>query len=319
MFDNLKIMNKDVKCKKCGAEIKFKDKICPQCRYINNRPLYLLVGVIAVAVILVIIIRSIISSVVGSVKKNQERKVTYKWPTTGVAALLPEPDLEYGKIINDSADYFSIELYFAEKSDFDKYVDKCKEKGFIVGYQSADTMYVAKDDKGNKLDVKYSDLGDEPEIRISIDSAARIAEQEAKNAQSKAEAEAKKQAEEAAKAQKVEEANKRTEELTNKINESLDKYKNSSSSSNVTDFRKWVDDYEKWMNDYVDFMNNYNASDLSQLTKYTKLLADYSKWAGDAANLKQSDYSPEDWAYFIAAQARVNERLASVNINGLGQ
>ena len=94
---------------------------------------------------------------------------------------------------------------------------------------------------------------------------------------------------------------------------------NAPSSSGNTDFRKWVDDYEKWVNDYVDFMNNYNPSDISQLSKYSKLMSDYSKWASEVNNLKESEYSTDDWAYYLAAQGRITEKLSSISAKMMNQ
>ena len=76
--------------------------------------------------------------------------MTYKWPTTGIATLLPEPNLEYGKIMSESSDYFAIDLYFAEEKDFEDYVDKCKDKGFTVDYSLTSSHFSAKDANGNK-------------------------------------------------------------------------------------------------------------------------------------------------------------------------
>lgn len=102
-------------------------------------------------------------------------------------------------------------------------------------------------------------------------------------------------------------------------NNAVDNNSQVGTSNNSADFRKWVDDYENWVNEYVEFMNNYNPTDMSQLTKYSKLLTEYSKWAADTGKLKESDYSPEDWQYFLNAQLRVNEKLATVTQKIVGQ
>ena len=84
------------------------------------------------------------------------------------------------------------------------------------------------------------------------------------------------------------------------------------------EFRKWVDDYEKFINDYVDFMNNYNPSDMSQLSKYTQLMKDYNKWIADTGKLNERDYTTDDWAYYLAAQARVTQKLTEVSSKMMG-
>ncbi len=94
---------------------------------------------------------------------------------------------------------------------------------------------------------------------------------------------------------------------------------NAKTSGNSTDFRKWVDDYEKFMNEYCDFMEGYNPSDYIQLARYTQLLGEYSKWVADTEKLEEKDYSAEDWAYLLAAEARVAERVSKASGNMAGQ
>lgn len=314
MLDNLKIMNKYIKCKRCGTQIKLKTSYCPECGLKNDKPKHLLIALIVAVIVVVIIIANIISIISLSIKKDKERKASYSWPTTGIATLLPEPNLKYGKIVNDDADYFTIYLYDPENADFNSYVDKCKEKGFTVDYKSSTYDYKSKDASGNYLEVFFFDSNDS-EMHISIKSAQKIAEEDAQSEKMKAESDAKKQADAAAKAakeQKAEENKQKADEATNKITDTVNKLKESTKSSKTTDFRKWVDDYEKFMNEYVDFMSNYDPSDYKQLAKYTKLVADYTKWLNDEKNLDKNEYSDEDWQYLLDAETRVNQRLSTI-------
>lgn len=320
VLKKIKFLDKNIKCKSCGAEIKMNDNTCPYCGRRNDIPTYLLIGAIAVVSIVIIIITVIIASVVSSVKKTNAKKVSYNWPTSGVATSLPKPELEYGKIITDTSDDFSIELYFAEQKDYDNYVEACKKEGFTVDYTSTSSQFDAKDSNGNKLNVSYYSEKNDPKLKIHIESAKLIAEREVQQAQSKAEQEAKKQADAEAKAlkeaqdaQKASENAKKAEDAVNKISDSIGKM-GDNKSSNKTDFRKWVDDYEKFMNEYVDFMNSYNPSDYKQLAKYTKLMTEYTKWLNDTQNLNESDYSTEDWQYLLDAETRVAQKLATVSV-----
>jgi uncharacterized protein (UPF0212 family) len=79
-----------------------------------------------------------------------------------------------------------------------------------------------------------------------------------------------------------------------------------------TDFRAWVDSYEEFMNEYVDFMKTYDQSDTAALLQYGQLMAKYADFAEQTDNLNEEDYSTEDWAYYMQAQARVLQRLSEI-------
>lgn len=131
---------------------------------------------------------------------GSDKKVSYTWPTTGIATLLPQPEFKYGKITTESANELAAEFYYVEQKDFDSYVNSCKEKGFAIDYEKKDYSYKAKDSNGNQLSIDYHDYSKDPELVVKVITAQKVAEDEAKKEQSKAEQEAKKQAEEAAKA-----------------------------------------------------------------------------------------------------------------------
>jgi hypothetical protein len=66
------------------------------------------------------------------------------------------------------------------------------------------------------------------------------------------------------------------------------------------------------MNEYVDFMKTYNPSDPTSLVRYAQLMSKYSELVSASDSLNQSDYSTSDWAYYMAAQSRVLEKLSQI-------
>lgn len=288
-------MKKTVLCKKCGAEIYKGLKKCPQCgkKLKTSKGLILLV---------IIIFFLLFIYVTNSMKEAEAKKVKYTWPSTGIATLLPEPKSEYGTINSESEDYFSIEIYKVSSSDFNKYINQCKEKGFTIDYRASSTSYYADDENGNSLSINYFE-DDEMSIRIS----AFKEEIEKEN-------------------DTVKEDDIVNEEQNVNTDVSVTEPEDNSEDTKVQDeevviesndmeFRAWVDAYEKFMNKYVDFMNKYNKSDGTDLTliaDYASMMSEYADYMEKAEDINENELTADDYKYYLDAQTRITKKLTEI-------
>lgn len=268
-------MSKTIICKGCGLEIYKGVKKCPQCGKKNKKP----IGLIIIGVIVLLIIISLITS---SIEEKKSKKIKYSWPTTGIAALLPQPESEYGKINSESEDYFSINIYDVSADEYSDYVDSCKEEGFTVDYSGTSTSYYADDEDGNSISVSYDE--DEEEMGIWISAYVEETEEDTTK-------------------------NSEAEEDTTSEPEGDDTVENN------TEFRAWVDSYEEFMSEYVDFMKRYSESDgtdLSLLADYTTFMNEYAEFAEASETVNEDELSAEDYAYYLAAYSRITEKLSEI-------
>ncbi|MCR5255375.1 MAG: zinc ribbon domain-containing protein [Acetatifactor sp.] len=303
-------MARMIRCKGCGAEIDKSAKTCPQCGRKNKKHTWLIV-------LGVIVVLAIISSISGKIKENKAKKVTYKWPDTGIAILLPDPKAKYGEIDYDSQDYFSIKLYDIRPEHFSSYVEKCKEKGFTVDYNGGSSYYYAMDGEGNDLSIFYDD--DEKEMNIQITHLTKyndVAEEDVSEVyDDEFEDE---YVEEENLADDVDEINDRASEaetLAEAESEEVTKASAESSKSdqkNDDEFREWVDEYEEFMNKYIDFMISYDASDLTSLAKYSELMLEYAEYLDETSDLSEEDFSYDDWAYYMDAEVRILNKMSKI-------
>jgi hypothetical protein len=266
----------------------------------------------------IIVALIIISNISASIKKRNAQKVTYAWPTSGIATLLPEPNTQYGKIESDSVSYFSIELYSVSSSDFDDYVSRCKNSGFTVDYNGSDAHYYADDESGNSLSIIYQ--SDDKEMDVSISAAPEEIEEIENdindNLDDSSAVEADESAEEATdddteEAPLAGETDEKADEATVETDQEIADDTSDSQTDSIQ-FREWVDSYEEFMNQYVEFMKTYDGSNTAALAEYMQLLNQYAEFADDTANLNEKDYSAADWAYYTAAQMRVLDKLSTV-------
>ena len=281
-------MTKLIRCKRCGAEMYKGMKKCPQCGKKNKGP----VGFIILGIILLLVI---IAIVVGMLKGDSKKKVEYTWPTSGVAKLLPEPDAKYGKILGNSEDYFSTELYNMTESDFLNYIEECKTNGFIIDYISLDSYYFADDENGNSLTITYK--SSEKKMSIDLYGFKKKKEKITNETTEKSTVDS-----------STEESETETENSAN-----TDTTGNTDDTAiSDTSFREWVDEYESFINEYIEFMINYDETDVTQLAEYAKLMEEYAEFVEATDNLKENDYSADDWKYYMDAQTRITQKLLEI-------
>ena len=85
---------------------------------------------------------------------GKEEKEKLVWPSSGLATLLPEPDAEYGHVMETEGcvfidvDEFSADQYAA-------YIKECKEKGFTEEIKEESDSFEAYNKNGEKVEIKY--------------------------------------------------------------------------------------------------------------------------------------------------------------------
>lgn len=89
------------------------------------------------------------------------------WPTTGVAALVPTPKGEKGKIEAYGSWYFYAYVGNMTENDFLDYVEQCKQYGYTLNETSWNGFFSAdyRDDNGNSVSVTYEGFNT---IRIEV-------------------------------------------------------------------------------------------------------------------------------------------------------
>jgi hypothetical protein len=290
-------MSKTKICKGCGAEIYGGAKKCPQCGKKNGKP----IGLIILGVIILLIAISVISS---NIKNSSAKKTKFTWPTIGIATLLPEPDFKYGKVILDSEDSFSVDIYFVSQDEYNDYVTSCKGNGFVVDYSSSDSYYSAEDENGNSLSLYYSQKNEEMSIQImAYEEPEEIPEIETET-------------EGTLEPEEAQDNMPEDENTDDQTDEPEEPEQTANEEENDADFRAWVDSYEEFMNEYVDFMVEYQNSDgtdVSLLTSYAEYMVKYAEFVEQSENVNSDDISAEEYAYYLEAYARITKRLAEIS------
>lgn len=107
-------------------------------------------------------------------KKNSAESSNLSWPTSGLAAQLPKPESNKGKIDNNSDTSFRATVAKYDDAKYAKYVDACKEKGFTVDAESGTTSsgYDAFNENGDKLELDL--YSSSKEMHVSLTAAKEL-------------------------------------------------------------------------------------------------------------------------------------------------
>ena len=206
------------------------------------------------------------------------------WPTTGLAAMLPDPPSEYGSVSMYSTS-LSATFEKMDYDDFSAYVDSCKELGFSENAAEDNTSYEADNADGHHLRVNL--ISDTMMVDLSMPADE----------------------DEATEGTVVEEETPVQETPTETTTEAPAQTTTAASSSNA---RAAIDEYEAFMNEYIDFMKTYKDSGnpVSMAIDYAKMMKRYTEMTSKFSGLDDGSLSTEDLAYYVEVQNRVNQKLA---------
>lgn len=82
----------------------------------------------------------------------------FVWPQGKLGAKLPQREGVFGIIDINRSDYLKVVLQEIGESDFELYINECKEKGFVIDEESGKYTYSAYDTEGYKLKLSYDDV-----------------------------------------------------------------------------------------------------------------------------------------------------------------
>ena len=173
---------------------------------------------------------------------NEQELKEFKWPDSGLAAMLPTPKSTYGEIITDNAERLWIKVAKTSQSEFEEYISECKEKGFTENYDRSSSSYKAENKEKYSLDLNFYDN----EMRINLDKPTPEAA--------------------AAKAPKPteKETQKPTEKPTQAPAKAPEKSESKPESKSIADtgvvtpsFKEMMDSYEAFFDEYLAFMKKY--------------------------------------------------------------
>ncbi len=104
------------------------------------------------------------------------------WPDHGLATKIPDPEVEYGKDLFNSDEFFSVTLQDIEDGNyFQEYIDRCSDMGYTVdcelqGEDNSSQYYQAYNEEGYKLVLYYESYAETVEISLNLPIGNKIFE-----------------------------------------------------------------------------------------------------------------------------------------------
>lgn len=105
---------------------------------------------------------------------NTEAEKKFKWSDVVLGDMIPEPESNFGEIIDNSDDYLKIYVFKTKAKQYSEYVNACTEKGFTVEAEKTEYSYNAFNKDGYELDLYYDE--DETEMSITLDAPEEYGE-----------------------------------------------------------------------------------------------------------------------------------------------
>ena len=126
------------------------------------------------AIVAAIVIIAIVGGIVSSCGGGEEPE-RLDWPTTGLAAMLPEPSVDTGSVAINSEDSFSADVEGYARSDYEGYAAQCQERGFTVDASEGGDSFEAYNAEGYHLRLSFYGSMEEMDIRLDapVDRARR--------------------------------------------------------------------------------------------------------------------------------------------------
>ncbi|MDO4501317.1 MAG: zinc ribbon domain-containing protein [Erysipelotrichaceae bacterium] len=81
------------------------------------------------------------------------------WPKSGLATRLPDPKEKYGEVHTNNENRLYVDIDKVDDEDYEKYLEKCIDKGFVIESERDSYGYKAYDEDGYHLKLhKYTSL-----------------------------------------------------------------------------------------------------------------------------------------------------------------
>ncbi len=281
-------------------------------------------GCLVALVIAVVIVT--IPIALFAMRTYQHANAPLAWPTSGLAAMLPEPSGDVGSIDVDTRSRFSATVRRQSPTDFREYTEACERKGFSNddGWAS-DTTYAAKNTDGYMLDVRYSK--DDEAMTVNLKAPISVAKPAASSARETKSHDVPASPAAASAATTVAASATTGDDAASAAasaveNAGVDVIDNAvvdvAAGAVSPDFKQVMDDYEAFMNEYVDFMVTYQNADATDaaamLEDYSSLLTQEATWVEKVNAIDPSTLSAADSAYYLQVTSRVLKRLSEAGV-----
>ena len=178
------------KCTSCGEPLKTTDSFCPKCGALNPKsttgekeydipqgPSWSQLEKehkrkrrIIILAIIIGIIAFLIFSCNQNIKQQEleERTKPLNWSTTGLCAMLPTPESEYGYIMINTSSTLDVDVYQCSEEAFSNYKQECKNMGYTYEVMSEESNeYTAFNQEGYRLELYFYSYSEEISIKLS--------------------------------------------------------------------------------------------------------------------------------------------------------
>ncbi len=125
--------------------------------------------VILFSISLVLILPYLVSS--SSTTSNTQELI---WADIVLNEILPEPESNVGEIISNNNENLLIYVHKTSVDDYNEYLSKCEEKGFVIEADKAEDIYEAFNKDGFKLDLSYEN--DDKKMCIDVEAPMKLGE-----------------------------------------------------------------------------------------------------------------------------------------------
>lgn len=194
------------------------------------------------------------------------------WPTSVAGKQLPAPKSTIGKFSYEYDDHFFVYIGNTSKSDFEAYVNTCKEHGFTVDYNKGETYYFADNALGWQLSIKYEGNNT---ISIDIDAPEETTVPESTQSQPS--------------------LSSNSSTIGTEFKSAMDSYES------------FINEYVEFMKKY-----SKNPTDFSLLTDYSRYMSEYATFVEDFENWEDEEMNTAELAYYVEVQARVTKKLLEI-------
>lgn len=96
------------------------------------------------------------------------------WSDIVMNEMLPEPKSNVGEIISNDNEALLIYVHKTSVDDYNEYLSKCEEKGFIIEADKTEGIYEAFNKDGYKLDLSYEN--DDKKMCIDLEAPMKLGE-----------------------------------------------------------------------------------------------------------------------------------------------
>lgn len=105
-------------------------------------------------VLIVLAIIVVLGLIGGLTRCGKSTKQYDSWPSTGLAAMLPNPDSSKVDVMSNSDERLSVSVDDYTDAQYEKYVEACKQKGFTVDAKNTTSGYEAYAESGEHLTLR---------------------------------------------------------------------------------------------------------------------------------------------------------------------